>query len=446
MTKLKLIPIAAAMLVIAFMTCACAATSSSTRWHIKSTTEGSKEGKPVETVGVITNVDEKNNNISFISAEDRSPNIFHYNQGTSVYSKSGNIISMAQITPGMVMDIFYNGSSRIIEKLEISDNKDVWENTKVTSFSVDDSKRSMRIGQTLYSYDDSTCVYSGGKEISMMELNSQDQLIVRGYGTKVLSVVVDKGHGYISLTGDSLFVGGYIDVGGNVVKVIEENMLLIVREGDYKVEVRNGEYLAERMVSVVRNENCEVDFSDVVPNVTHNGNLRFNINVDGAKLYINDVETEYGGIVVLPAGKYTITVVANGYKPYTKDIDVDVTYQVIDIKLKPDASSGSNETTAAEKETGTGENETTEPATEETTAHPGQDVVSKINDVTVSGPVGGYVYFDGIYKGVAPVTFDMITGEHVISILYNGSINSYSVVLAEGGDDVVYDFTNKQQE
>ncbi len=37
----------------------------------------------------------------------------------------------------------------------------------------------------------------------------------------------------------------------------------------------------------------------------------------------------------------------------------------------------------------------------------------------------------------------MITGEHVISILYNKEIKSYSVVLAEGGDDVVYDFTGK---
>lgn len=440
MRKIRIILTGLAIFACAFM-CACAS-SSSTRWHLKSTTDSSRDGKPVETVGVVTVVDEENKNISFISVEDGSPNIFPYNSGTMIYSKSGTDISMAQISPGMVLDIFYDGNSKMIQKVEISDNKEVWENRKVISFSVDDSKRTMRIGQSLYSYNDDTLVYSDGDRISMMELNQQDQLIVRGYGTRVLSVVVDKGHGYISLTGDSLFIGGYIDVGGSLVKVIEEDMLLIVREGNYKVEVRNGEYIAERQVEVERNENCELDFSDVVPNVTNNGNIRFNIDVDGALLYIDNVETKYSGIVVLPTGKHEIKVTASGYQTYTDTVEVDVSYRVIDIKLRKDEQTTSEQKPTGSEEATSSESETTESPTTET-RYPGQDVVSKINDVTVSGPAGGYVYFDGIYKGVAPVTFDMITGEHVISILYNKEIKSYSVVLAEGGDDVVYDFTDK---
>lgn len=442
MRKIRLILTGLAIFACAFI-CACSS-SSSTRWHLKSTTDSSHDGKPAETVGVVTAVDEENKNISFISAEDGSSNIFPYNSGTMIYSKSGTDISMAQISPGMVLDIFYDGNSKMIDKVEISDNKEVWENRRVTSFAVDDSKRTMRIGQSLYSYSDDTFVYSDGERISMMELNRQDQLIVRGYGTKVLSVVVDKGHGYISLTGDSLFIGGYIDVGGSIVKVIEEDMLLIVREGNYKVEVRNGEYIAERQVEVGRNENCELDFSDVVPNVTNNGNIRFNIDVDGAILYIDNAETKYSGMVVLPVGKHDIRVTANGYRTYTDTIEVDVSYRVIDISLKKDeqATTAEKPTGSGETETDAGEKQTTEAATSET-KYPGQDIVSKINDITVSGPAGGYVYFDGIYKGVAPVTFDMITGEHVISILYNQEIKSYSVVLAEGGDDVVYDFTGK---
>lgn len=439
MKKIRLIPTGLAVLACVLM-CACAS-SSSTRWHLKTTTKDADNNRTVESVGVVTKVDEDNKNISFISAEDGSTNIFPYHSGTLVYSKSGRDISMAQIAPGMVLDIFYNGVSQMIEKVEISDNKEVWENGKVTSFSVDDSKRTMRVGQSLYSYNDQTFVYSDGEKISMMELNAQDQLIVRGYGTRILSVVVDKGHGYISLTGDSLFIGGYIDVGGSVVKVIEEDMLLIVREGNYKVEVRNGEYLAERQVTVARNENCELDFSDVAPNVTHNGNIRFHIDVDDAVLYIDGVETDYAGIVVLPAGTHKIRVTADGFQTYAETIEVDVSYRTIDIQLKESEPATDGETSGG-GETRSGEDGTTEAAPSET-RYPGQNVVSAINDVTVSGPAGGYVYFDGVYKGVAPVTFDMITGEHVISVLYNKEIKSYSVVLAEGGDDVTYDFTDK---
>ena len=53
------------------------------------------------------------------------------------------------------------------------------------------------------------------------------------------------------------------------------------------------------------------------------------------------------------------------------------------------------------------------------------------------------VYFDSTYVGVAPVTFDMVTGTHVISILNGTEINSYTVNLSEGKGDVEYDFTDK---
>lgn len=440
MRKIRLV-LAGTVILACALLCACAS-SSSTRWHIKSTTKPADDGKAAVIIGVVTAIDEKNQSISFISAEDGSSNIFPYNSATGIYSKSGTDISMAQLSPGMVLDISYGKSSKLIEKVQVSGSKDVWENRDVVSFSVDDSKRAMRVGQSMYSYDDNTLVYSDGEKISMMELNPQDKLTVRGYGTKVLSVVVEKGHGYISLTGDTLFIGGYIDVGGSVVKVIEKDMLLIVREGNYKVEVRNGEYIAERQVEVERNENCKLDFSDVAPIVTNNGNIRFNIDVEGALLFIDNVETKYAGMVVLPVGKHEIKVTANGYQTYTETIEVDVSYRVIDIKLKKDEQQTGTEKPTGGEEGTTGETQTGEPSTSETKS-PGQDVVSKINDVTVSGPEGGYVYFDGIYKGVAPVTFDMITGEHVISILYNKEIKSYSVVLAEGGDDVVYDFTGK---
>ena len=69
-------------------------------------------------------------------------------------------------------------------------------------------------------------------------------------------------------------------------------------------------------------------------------------------------------------------------------------------------------------------------------------VVSTKNKVTISGPVGANVYFDGAYKGTAPVTFPLVTGEHVVSVLHNKEIKSYTVNLVEGSDDVVYDFTN----
>lgn len=428
--KNRYIIMAGVILMAGLILTACASTSS-TRHRIKDQEE-TKAVKSPEDMGIIINVDYENNNITLGGIEDGEKTIYSYNSGTTAYTKSGSAMSMAQLSAGDIVDITYNTNSYVLEKIQISNDKNVWENTKVTSFSVDEAARSMKIGQTLYAYTDNTLIFSQGEKIDISELNKEDQLIVRGYGTKVVSIVVDKGHGYITLSGEQLFIGGYVDVGGRVVKVIEDDMLIIVQEGSYKVEVRNGDYIADKQVEVTRDNNTVVDFSDVAPNVTATGNVRFNIDVDNAVLYVDGVQMSATDVLTLTTGSHKISIVAEGYDDYSDTIEVGTKYQIVDINLK----------STSETETETEGETETESSTEPVTDSSG-DVVSQINDVTVSGPVGGYVYFDGKYMGVAPVTFDMITGSHVISVLYNSQIKSYSVNLAEGGDDVVYDFTDK---
>ena len=170
-----------------------------------------------------------------------------------------------------------------------------------------------------------------------------------------------------------------------------------------------------------------LDFSDVAANVTQTGNIKITVDVKGARLYIDGNAYNYSSILTLKSGKHDIRGSAEGYDDYVKTIEIKDGYQILDISMK--------ESTSEEVTTATPE--------KETTAVEGETVVSKINDVTVKGPVGAMVYFDGSYKGVAPVSFDMVTGTHVISILNKNKINSYTVTLAEGGDDVVYDFTDK---
>ena len=304
----------------------------------------------------------------------------------------------------------------------------MWVNPKVTAFSVDEKNQAMKIGKTMYYYTSQTLILSDGKEIDVRELNnSMDCLSVTGYDNKIVSIVVDKGHGYLSLTGDSLFVGGLINVGGVLARKIEAEMLLTVTEGSYKVEVVNGQYKAEKYVTIKRGEEYVLDFSDVAANVTQTGNIKITVDVKGARLYIDGNAYNYSSILTLKTGKHDIRVSAEGYDDYVKTIEIKDGYQILDISMK--------ESTSEEGTTATPE--------KETTAVEGETVVSKINDVTVKGPVGAMVYFDGSYKGVAPVSFDMVTGTHVISILNKNKINSYTVTLAEGGDDVVYDFTDK---
>lgn len=423
------------LIVILMFVTGCNNNTTNTPWQVPTTTI-SEDGKTATTMGVINNVDNENGIIKFYKVDTEELCMYTYNSGTVVLTQSGRVTTMDTVMPGTIVDIKFNTSSFHIIEMQVSSDEAVWENSKVTNFKIDDTTRSMTVGNTLYYYKDDICVFSGEEAISINQLTMADQLIVRGINNRVLSIVVDVGHGYVSLEGEDIFVGGLIDIGGSIVKVIEENMLILVPEGTHKVEVRKDDTIAEKYVTVVRDEQCIADFSDVAANVTVTGSVKFNINVSDATLYIDNIKRDHSSVIVLTEGTHSIIVVADGYVTYTSAIEIGANHQSINIYLNEDS----------EAETDSNENESTDASTEpttETTTEEGETIVSQINDVTIVGPDGGLVYFDSTYMGVAPVTFDMITGTHVISILYGTEINSYTVNLSEGGDDVEYDFTPK---
>ena len=388
-------------------------------------TTASGESHAGKTTGIILKIDEAERTILFTEFENSEKIQYKYDVGCEITNKSGNAITMAQLHPGDLVDINADANGKITA-ISISNNSDIWENTKVTSFAYLPAEHAMRIGKSKYSCDDGVNVFSGDRIISVSELCYEDQLIVRGYKTKIVSIVVDKGHGYVSLTGDSLFLGGYIDIGNRVVKVIEKDMIVIVREGDYKVEVVNGKYRASKNITVDRDGRTYVDFSDIQPIVNATGNLKIDIDVENAMVYVDGNQVNHKEVLTLNVGKHTVKAIAPGYEERSVRVDVISGYQEVAISLT------SSETQSASKT----EQETT--AEQSTTT----GVVSTKNKVTISGPVGANVYFDGAYKGTAPVTFPLVTGEHVVSVLHNKEIKSYTVNLVEGSDDVVYDFTN----
>lgn len=423
MRKLKIytLLLTAAILITTVTACTSQTTPKKRTNHIEKTTESGTYNATV----VVRDNDTENRRLAFVNIADGARETYRYTNGTSFLSRNKSVLSSEQIRKGDVVDIIYDGSHEI-SSIQVSPSKDVWENSKVTTFAINDNDGAIKIGQTMYYYTDGIVVLSGDEEIDITELNNtMDQLVVRGYKNQVVSVVVEKGHGYVSLTGDSLFIGGLINVGNVLARRIEPDMLLPVTEGEYLLEVVNGDYKSEKKITVERGKETVVDFSDVPANVTQTGNIRFMIDVQGASLYIDGMAYDYSSIITLKNGKHNVVVHAEGYSDYKQVIDVESRYMTVNISM----TKGDNETTSSEEPT--------------TTKVEGETYVSSKNKVTVKGPANAVVYFDGTYKGVAPVSFPLVTGEHIISILSGTKINSYTVNLADGADDVTYDFTDK---
>ena len=91
--------------------------------------------------------------------------------------------------------------------------------------------------------------------------------------------------------------------------------------------------------------------------------------------------------------------------------------------------------TGCNSNTANNNTETTSKAPETTKAPDEQ------HTITVKAPIGASVYVNGIYQGVAPITFSKVLGNATITLSKEGYVTrSYSVNIADDGKDVNYSF------
>ncbi len=379
-------------------------------------------------LAVITYVDADTKRLSVRTYEDELDYTFYVQQPILIYTEYGNAMTLSQLYAGNVIDITYDTYSNTVKEIHISD--DMVRHVAVSDVSVNTSYRRLTLYNKNYEYSRNVVVVSDNELITPEQLSTHDVLNMYEKDGKVVSIIVTRGHGYISLTGIDLFLGGYVNIGSENIKTIEKNMMITVTEGEYKIAVSNGGYYGAKTVTVNRNQVTTVDFSEYVAETVENGNVFFDINVDGASLYLNGKETDYSeGMLTIPVGTYTVRVSADGYENYEQKVEIKADYQKVNINLKKIEES----TSTTQQETTT----TVSAQTETTT------IVSTKNRVYIDGPTGAIIYFDDSYLGVAPLDFAMVTGQHTFIVVSGTTVKSYTVNLVEGADDVRYDFSVK---
>lgn len=373
-------------------------------------------------IAVVVKKDPEEGRISLKSSETGAVYSVNYNGGTKFKSKYGNDILVENIKEGMVVEAHYIEGTRKLVELLISE--EAWENTMAVNIDVDYEKKIFTIGSSSYAYDDNIFIYSDGSELDIRELSGIDELTVRGYDKKVLSVVVDKGHGYIRLKDEDNFVDGLIEVGSNIMTKVTEDMIIAAPEGEYLVTVSKNGKGGEKTVKVSRGIESIVSFADFEQPVERSGSVNFIVTPEDAKalLYVDGVKTEYTDLVRMTYGDHKIAFKSNNYDTYSKTITISSAYTTINVNMGEEES---EEESTKENETGRQEGNNTEKP------DAGDEVIRVLT------PEGANVYFDGVYKGVAPVSFKKQAGEHVIILRKDGyETKMYTIDVVSDGEDM----------
>lgn len=411
-----------------------------------------------ESTAMLVGKDEETGKLKFMSVDQDKLFELELAGKTPILGKHGNSLTLGQIPLGEILDVSYSIHSKELLSLQISD--EAWTFTDVTKFEINEEEGRMDIAGSTYKLPKTAIVSYGDELATFMDVTNVDTLTVKGYGRKICSVIVERGHGYVRLLNDSYFEGGWIEVGQDIIKKVSEEMLIPVPEGSYHVRLTNRGYAAEEDVEITRDEETVIDLSKVDVKEVAIGHVEFSIVPDYAQLFVDGVMTDFEERVPIEYGIHHVHVELAGYKSIDTNIRISDKYANIDMVLEEETGEESttaggttkkNTTAAAPgnlldtSSTGTTSGTGTGTTAGTSTTAP---VVSNTRKVYVESPQGVEVYMDGMYVGIAPISFiKPAAGSHVITLSKSGyKTKSYTISVESDDNDLTLSFSEMVSE
>lgn len=363
--------------------------------------------------------------ITFMNIETGKNYTLSYTGATTIWDKYGEAMSMAQLSEGEIVDVKFLKSKKRLADIAL--HADAFTYTDVTKYEINELTKTFTIVKEAFQYTKDTVIVSDGRQIELMDLNEADVLTVRGIGSTVYSIAVEKGHGYLKLANDEYFIGGWIEIGSTMIRPITDDMLLVVPEGKYDVLFTNGGNSGTKKVTINRDEEVTVDIGDIEIKEIQYGKVIFTMNPADASLYIDGKLVDTSMAISLEYGIHQIIAVAAGYDTLTQYIKVGQESAGVSITMeKEDSSSGKEDEEEEEEEK---DDDTID--------------ISSTYKVYIDTPEGVEVYLNGNYIGISPVSFAKKPGTHTITLRKNGYVTrSYTIEIDNEEKDVTYSFAD----
>ncbi|MCM1538415.1 MAG: PEGA domain-containing protein [bacterium] len=450
---------------------------------------------------IVVRYDTEEKTISLRNLETGRQYTLSYDGTTRLSDKNGQALTMAQLKAGEIVDVAFRYRSKSL--VSLMQSPDAFLKEAQTDYALSETGRSMTVNGVQYRLADDLAIFSDGGLIELMDLSSVDALTLRGFDYEIYSICVDRGHGYLRLKNDESFIGGWIEVGTELIVPITENMLLTVPEGDYEVSVSGEAGHGTMSVSVSKNQEQTLDVGEFAVEVKE-GKVYFDVTPADASVYVDSEKVDIAEAVSLTYGVHFLMIRADGYETMVKYLSVGQETASLAIRLEKapdsdeddeDGDSGNgngngtdgngsqgnpaDETTggtggSAGDGSGTGGNGNGTGGSGDGTGGSGAgesgpnngdgtggsagngsdndgqapepEVVTAEDGtafyVSVSAPEQAEVYVDGIYVGIAPVRFKKVPGSHEITLRRNGyQTRSYTIQLDGEKRDVTYSFS-----
>jgi hypothetical protein len=383
-----------------------------------------------------------------------------------IYDVRGTALSAALLEVGQIVDVKFLKSSKHITSLNVS--SEAWTVEDTREHELVRGNGTAKVKGELYKIDPKTLVMADGNIALAEDVLSTDKVTVSGIGKDIYSVVVTSGHGYVSLSSDTVedhsLVGSWIELDNEVIYKISPNMLLSAPEGDYTLQIlgNGASYTSE--VNVSRNQETVVDTSNVNITKPKEGLVTFEIIPDTAEVFVDGEKVLTGVPQSIKYGYHNLKIIADGYKTQDKYLKIGTAKSVISIEMEKDKDASSDSSSEASSFDSDSSNSASSKSSKDT-SHNSSSVTSasaattaatvssnsseeKPGNKVIDGyyiyfdkPYAAELYFDGAYIGMIPTHVPKISGTHEVILKMEGyETKSYRISIDKDEVDLNYTF------
>ena len=312
--------------------------------------ENGKAVKKSSDILIVSDINSANETIRVYNYSTGVQYQYYYGLTTGFFDKYGNHMSVSDIHQGDVVDISGADSDGKAKRIQKSDK--VWTNDTVTNFSVDKDKSVLEIGNSSYRLGERTMIFSGSDVVDTDSLTAQDKLAVVGIDKDIVSISVTTGHGTLQLSNTSLFEGSFLQLGDRIFAEITKDMSLDVPEGSYTLAVANNGWGGSTDIEIKRGETTKVNLNDLKGEGPKKSSILFEVDVQGAKIYVDGSEIDYTSPVEITYGKHKLKVTADGYDTWTRTLYVNSKEATVQITINDNKDSLGSDSSGTGSSTG----------------------------------------------------------------------------------------------
>lgn len=377
-----------------------------------------------EDMAIVVNKDEEAFTLQLQNLQTGKRYTLQYDGATQIFDKYSHALAMSQIKLGYVVQVQFYKPKKLLTSIQEVSNGIKFAHTN--KYSIDTYKGTITLGGMPYNLSSHLVVTSEDGEIDINDLESVDTLSVYGYNNQVYGIHVENGHSYLKLKNDDYFVGGWIEVGNQIIRQITKDMILTVPEGTNMVTIsKNGNVATEEMY-FTKNQDLIWDVGEVEVEIVKRGTILFTAEPSNMVVKIDGEKIDVSKPLTLEYGLHRLVASADGYQTVSQYIKVGEASANLDIRL--DTYEGEEENTSEK-----------EPEETKQTALKATDSGYR---VFIDAPVDVEVYVDGNYIGIAPVDFAKVEGSYVISLRKTGfQPRSYTLQIDGEEKNVNYSFS-----